>query len=167
VLPVIKKNPSPSGNTLSNHSSTGNDPSPRGKPTLPPTGNKEDLIKQKTKKEDGAPEVDLQGSPPAHEKVYENIYQGATQTPGATPPPQKKEEDYSFEKKPNLKGAAIFHAMAKRGISDKGESADSNPGYKLNCMSCGFLTEFENRDAAAEGKCKKCGKLIFEEAKAE
>jgi len=124
---------------------------------------------QNVKKTTKAPESDSQKSSPAHEEVYGSIYHGHTvnQEGGRKVEPSKKpEQDYSFEKKPNLKGAAIFHAMAKRGISDKGESADSNPGYKLNCMSCGFLTEFENRDAAAEGKCKNCGKLIFEEEKA-
>lgn len=134
-------------------------PTPQGDSTSEHELNSIQNVKKTTK----APEVDPQESPPAHEEVYDHIYQGETQEPGAASTPPKKEQGYSFEKKPNLEGAAIFKRMAKFGASDDGESADSNPGYKLNCMKCGFLTEFENRDAAVDGKCKNCGEPIFSE----
>ncbi len=125
-------------------------------------------VKRKEKERD--PEVDLQGSPPAHEEVYKNIYQGDTvnQEGGRNVEPKRKSDrysygGYSFEKTPNLEGAAIFKRMAKHGAPDDGESSDSNPGYKLNCMKCGMLTEFENRDAAVDGNCKKCKEPIFSE----
>ncbi len=168
MLPVIKKNPSSSGNTPPTPSSSGNDPSPTGRSTLPPTGNKEDLTKEKNIKEDGAPGVDFQESPPAHEEVYKNIYQGGTvnQEGGRNVEPKRKSDrysygGYSFEKTPNLEGAAIFKRMAKHGAPDDGENSDSNPGYKLNCMKCGIQTTFPDKHTALVGNCKKCGKPIF------
>lgn len=112
--------------------------------------------KDKRKEKERAPGVDPQESPPTHQEVYDGIYKADVK-------PEKPKYLDPFEKKPNLEGAAIFKRMARRGAPDDGESADSNPGYKLNCMKCGTLTEFENRDAAVDGKCKDCGEPIFSE----
>jgi len=79
----------------------------------------------------------------------------------------KKYKD-PFLKEPNPKVEAAFRKLGSLSMREENEDvADANPGYKLNCMSCGFLTEFENRDAAVDSKCKNCGKPIFEEEKNE
>jgi len=113
------------------------------------------------------PDSDPQRSAPAkgtpgYQEAYKHVYQN----PKDNKPVDimKKYKDPSL-REPNPKVEAAFRKLGSLSMREGNEDvADANPGYKLNCMSCGVMTEFKDKDEAMEGDCKKCGKPIFKEA---
>lgn len=126
---------------------------------------------------DKTPNADPQKSASAQEcqKAYGNIYgpKGPEESSGSAPVKKPtisvmdKHKD-PFKREPNPKAEAAFRKFGTASPlqkKEKDEVSDADPGVKYNCMDCGARNEFHDKDEALEGKCLKCGKLIFQEEK--